>query len=80
MARSINIQLVTNHDDSDDALRSVLGNLKKVGYLYVDYRIEAINQTSLISTECHAQLVMCEPEVEGAEKLPLPNAQGEPDA
>ena len=80
MARAVNVQVVTAHDDTDDALRSVLHKLKEAGYLYVDYAVHnpGTSKTELISGECHAQLIVGEPECDEAGKLPLPGAKEDP--
>lgn len=81
MSRSVNVQIMTAHDDTDDALRSVITHLKSAGYEFVDYTVLSSAEEPVevpISTSTHALLAVLEPEHEQFHMLPLPNASEDP--
>ncbi len=66
MARSVTVQVYTDHDDTDEALRSVLNGMKRAGYDYVDYKIldKGNGASQSVNGFAHAMLAVAEPDLE----------------
>lgn len=55
------VMIGTAHDDYEDAVRSVSGNLKRAGYDVLDYQVDDKQGLEIHSLE--AIIEACEPEV-----------------
>lgn len=61
MSRTIVVQIVTDHDDTEQAAASLLAALRREGYDYVDWRpftnADGVIE-SVVTSDCHAALVV----------------------
>jgi hypothetical protein len=72
------VQVLTDLDETDEAIRSVLTNLKKAGYNYEDYRVLAPTESGIgsLTAFAHAALVVSEPDLD--RPVPYPDRQPDP--